>query len=340
MDRSPALGPLTEAEGPIRRLNEYRSEAELNAAVAGVADAVERSLRLALRADPDAPEDHRLSALAPDALPLAEVVRSLRARDVISLETAGIIHELEGSARRAAAGEARAGDADVAARAVERLRGELGQTPSTEPAAVRPGPGSSAPVPGGPAPGSSSPAPGGHAPTAAVRGRGRWMAWLGAAMALLFMLGLAWVLTSGGEDHYRAGMQAFRAERWDSAAAAFERVLEERPVDVTTMLYLARSYRRAGRLDRAAEVLGEAMRVASDDADARREMGRLFMDLGQPRAAIEQFEHALESDPESAATWAALVQALRAAGDPRSERVLERAPPEVRAALRGEGVRP
>jgi tetratricopeptide (TPR) repeat protein len=314
MDRSAALRPLTEAAGPIRELDEYRSDAELNAAIEAVAAAVDRALRLALRTDPSAPEDHRLSALSPDALSLDQVLQSLRARDVISLETAGAVHELSGPARRARAGEARPADADVAARAVSRVRADL--------AAVEAAPEEVTATPPPP-----------PAPPPQVQGRGRWMAWLGAGLAALFVLGLAWVLASGGEDHYQEGIAAFRAARWDSAAASFERVLQDRPVDVTSMLYLARSYRRLGRLDDAADVLREAVRVASEDPDVRRELGRLYMDLDQPRPAIEQFERALENDPTSPPTWAALVQAMRAAGDPRADRVLDRAPAEVRDAL-------
>jgi tetratricopeptide (TPR) repeat protein len=336
MDRSTALRPLAEAAGPIRQLQEYRSDAELNAAIDAVAAAVDQSLRLALRTDPSAPEEHRMGALTPDALPSAQVVQSLRARDLISLETAGAVHELSAAADRARTARARPDDADAAARAVARLRADLA------PAVEDPAPGAPAaagsPRSGTTRPGSTRPSatrPGGPEPvTSGLQGRGRWMAWLAAGFALLMVLGLAWVLTSGGGDHYREGMAAFRAARWDSAAASFERVLQDRPVDVTTMLYLGRSYRRLGRLDRAADVLGEAVRVAPDDPDVRREIGRLYMDLGQPLRALEELERALEHDPDAVPTWAALVQALRAAGDPRADHALDRAPPEVQAALR------
>jgi tetratricopeptide (TPR) repeat protein len=319
MDRSAALRPLDEAAGPIRELEEYRSDAELSSAIDAVAAAVDRALRLALRTDPAAPEDHRLSALSPDALPQEQVVQSLRARDVISLETAGSIHELGAAAGRARSGASRPGDADLAARAVTTLRADLAAgVAEPEPVATTVPPDRATPPP-------------------KVQGSGRWMAWLGAALALLFVLGLAWALAGGGDDDFDAGLAAFRAARWDSAAAAFERVLQERPVDVTTMLYLARSYRRQGRLAEAGDVLGEAIRVAPDDADARRELGRLYMDLGRPAEAIPQFERALEHDPDSAATWAGLIQALQAVGDPRADRLLDSAPPEVQRALRETG---
>jgi tetratricopeptide (TPR) repeat protein len=328
MDRSAALRPLSEAAGPIRLLEEYRSDAELNAAVREVALAVEQALRLALRTDLAAPEDHRLSALSPNAMPLEEVVRSLRSRDLLSIETAGGLHELAAAGRRATDGEARPADADAAASALARLRADLARLGDADELPDAPAPA----APGDAPTHASSPAPPSR-PPARIRGGGRWMAWLGTALALLFVIGFAWVLASGGEDEFRAGVAAFRAERWDSAAVAFERVLENRPVDVNARLYLSRVYRRQGRLQAASEVLREAVRVAPRDADVRRELGHLFMDLEQPESAIQQYERALEHDPDSELSWAGLIRALRAAGDPRAERLLERAPPSVRESL-------
>lgn len=353
MDGSDVLRPLDEAAGSIRRLDEYRSPDELHDAVASVAAAAEHALRRALRADARASDHDRLAALSPEALPLDDVVRSLRARNRIAIETAGDLHELAAAAARAADGQARAADADIAHRVVARLRAELGAM-----AAEAPPPGDRSPSPDRlPPPGDRSPPPAdgpasaasgasGASPQSAesaasrpppprVRGGGRWMAWVGAAFALLMMVGLAWVLAGGGTDHFETGEAAFRAARWDSAAAAFERALEDRPVDVTTMLYLARSYRRQERLREAADVLREAARVAPDDAAVRRELGHLFMDLGQPASAVQQYERALEQDPASVVTWTRLIDAMRAAGDDRADRVLERAPAEARSALEG-----
>jgi tetratricopeptide (TPR) repeat protein len=338
MDRSAALQPLDEVAEPIRRLVEHQSLEELERAVQDVAAAVERSLRLA---DP-----------SPAALPLEQVVQHLRARDRISIETAGSIHQLVAAAERARSGAVRPGDGDIAGHAVERLRADLSADPGAAAAAAAgaaAGPAAGAPVdraePAGPADAPASPAsPAGPAGPAGpqrasprrppvARGGGRWVAWVGAALALLALIGLARALAGGGDDDFDAGLAAFRAARWDSAAASFERVLENRPVDVTSMLYLSRAYRRQGRVQEAANVLREAARVAPDDAGVRRELGHLFMDLDQPASAVQQFERAVEYDAESAASWAGLVQALRAVGDPRAERVLEEAPPEVRASL-------
>lgn len=330
MDRSAALRPLDEAAEPIRRLIEHQSPEELHDAIRAVAAAVEQSLRLALQEDAPAPApvDERSDAASPEPPPLDQVVHRLRARDVISLETAGSVHELAAADERARISETRPGDSDVAVRAVERLRADLG----TRDEAASPD------AAGGPsAPAAEAAGPARATPPPVARGGGRWMAWVGAAFAAVFLIGLAWALAGGGNEDYDAGIAAFRAARWDSAAAAFERVLEDRPVDVTAMLYLSRSYRRQGRAREAADVLREAARVAPDDGDVRRELGHLFMELGQPRSAIQHYERAVQRDEGSVAAWGGLLQALRAADDPRAARLLDDAPPDVQAALRRPG---
>ena len=319
MDESAAaLRPLDDASPAIDRLREYESTADLGPALDTVRAAVERTLRLRLRSDESAPERDRLAALSPTDLPLDEVVKSLRTRDLISLDTAGTVHQLDAAAARARVSGPRAADADVALRAVTRVRKDLetgGRAPvSTEPAPVR--------EPTSDAARSTPP-----------ERRGRWVAWLAAGLAVLFLALSAWVLTRGGAAEYDAAVTAFRSGRLDSAEVAFQRVLEDRPADVDALLYLARIQRRQGRAAEAAETLRKAARIEPADPDVRRELGHLFMDLRQPRAAVAQYERALEADPEEPRTWAALISALRAAGDPRAERLLAEAPAEVQALL-------
>lgn len=319
MDESAAaLRPLDDASPAIDRLREYESTADLGPAIETVRAAVERTLRLRLRSDESAPERDRLAALSATDLSLDEVVKSLRSRDLISLDTAGTVHQLDAAAARARVSGPRAADADVALRAVTRLRKELetgGRVPlSTDPAPRR----ESTPDADGPTP---------------PERRGRWVAWLAAGLAVLFLALSAWVLTRGGAAEYDAAVAAFRSGRLDSAEVAFQRVLEDRPADVDALLYMARIQRRQGRTAESAGTLRKAAGIEPADPDIRRELGHLFMDLRQPRAAVAQYERALEADPEEPRTWAALISALRAAGDPRAERLLADAPPEVQALL-------
>lgn len=320
MKQTAALRPLNEAADAIRRLEDHASANDTAAAIAEVVTAIEESLRI------------RLDDWDP-LLPLDDVIKALRRRGLISLEAAGTVHEARDAGRRAADGAMRDGDAARVRAAVERLRAEFGS--------------------GGSPAGPSKVDAGGHdrdgaGETVGAAGsdpveelsvassyESRWMRWIAAAIAVVLLLGAVWMGMNVGGEAYDHALAAFRAGRLDSAAAGFERVLEERPRDVTVMLYLARSYRGLERREEAAEVLRRARDRDPADGDVRRELGHLFMDLERPASAVAQYERALEQDPEEPLNWAALIRALRALDDPRAERLLRDAPAEVQAALRG-----
>src|SRR5690606_68269 len=103
-DASRVLRPLDEAEHAIHMLEEYRTTEELGRAVVETWHAVDRSLRLLLRTDPDAPDALRLAALSPTELTLDRLLDALRRRDAISIELAGSAHELERAAARSERG--------------------------------------------------------------------------------------------------------------------------------------------------------------------------------------------------------------------------------------------
>lgn len=334
MDEPAALRPLVEVTEDIRRLDDYESNDDLAAAILAVTAAIERALRTRLRNDPTAPDDHRLTALAPDRLSLAEVVSSLRTRDLISLETAGTVHETSAAAARAEAGAPRPADADVVKSAVERLRVDLASStaPADEPTADE----LSAGAPPATVPGETpTPAELRAAERAGNGGGGRWMRWIAAALAAFAIFAAAWVFTRSGGQEYDAALTAFRSGRLDSAAAGFERVLDDRPGHTTSMLYLARSYRRLDRPADAAAVLRRAVEGDPEDAGVRRELGHLFMDLDRLPSAIAQYELAVEHGPDEPLNWVALIQALRAAGDASADLRLQDAPADVQAALGG-----
>ncbi len=324
MDASGPLRPLTEAADSIRRLHEYHTLEELGTALERVHVAVQSVLRLRLRDDPSAPESERLSAFSEDQLPMDRVIRSLRSRDLISLHLAGKLHELDGVVARARDGDSRPDDADVALRVLEQLRAELAAPPAP---ATGPGPQPTPPLERSAA----------RAVPAGSRHAGRWMAWLGAALAALMLVGFAWVLLRGRGRDVDAAIVAFRAGRLDSAEVLFQQALARAPDDVTTRLYLARIQRRQGRLDAAASTLRKAAEDAPDDPAVRRELGHLFLDVGHPEMAARQYELALERAPEDAANWTALIRAQRMAGDPRADSTLARAPAEVQAGFGATG---
>ncbi|HEX6939001.1 MAG TPA: tetratricopeptide repeat protein [Longimicrobiales bacterium] len=321
------LRPLDEAEHAIRLLDEYRTPADLARAVLETWRAVEHSLRLLLRADRDAPDELRLVALSPAELPTPRLIDALRQRDTISLELAGIAHELERAAARAERGEVMAADADVARQAVARLRAEAGRPPQAPSPTEGPPP---APARGAEEPGPAEAA--GAVPPERWSGARR-LTIAAAAVAVLVLVAFLFALLRSLDDQMDAATAAFAAGRLDEAEAAFRAVLEDAPEDVTAHLYLGRINRRQGDYAAAAEYLRNAVRLEPEDPDVRRELGHLFMDLERPGPAAEQYERALEAEPEDERAWIGLILALRAAGDPRAEAVLRQAPPEVRAVL-------
>lgn len=324
IDPSRVLQPLDEAEGAIRQLRDYHTSEQLADAVRAVWLAVERSLRLLLRSDRGAPDALRLAALSPADLPPDQLIQGLRDRGRISLELGGLTHELEQAALRAEVGRPYAADADVALGAVDRLRAEvhaLGEAPVRaaahhtvedraldEPAAPVPPP---------------------------RRGRGLLVGVAVAVAALVLVFLIVGRLADGTADAMDQAVSAFRAGRLPDAEAGFRTVLERDPENVSALLYLARIHRRENRLDSAAGRLREAAALAPEDADVRRELGHLFLQLGRAEEGIRQYRRAVELEPEQAANWLALIRALQAVESPEADDWLRRAPPEVQAALGG-----
>lgn len=321
IDADLILRPLAETEDAVRQLTEYDTPEALTGALEQVWDALERTLRRLLRADTAAPDALRLAAFSPAELPVDSLVEALRARELISLELAGLIHQSTQAVQRARTGQVRAADADAARRAVVRLRAEvhaLGERPVREAArhtaATHALAEDAQPV--------RPPAP-----------RDRSFAWWAAGVAVLLLIGLAVVLVLSLEHAMDAAVEAFDAGRLDAAEQRFRSVVEDDPANVTARLYLARIYRREGEHERAAAQLQAALREDSDDPDVRRELGHLLLQLNRPEAAVQQYRRAVELEPEQSLAWLGLIRALRAADDPRADEMLRRAPADVRAVL-------
>lgn len=332
IDADRVLQPLRDEEAAIGRLETYQSPSELADAVVAVRDAVDRSLRLLLRNDAGAPDEVRLKALSSKDLPHDQLIPALRRRELISLALAGSIHSLEQAADRATADATTPADADIARRVADALRREVrggtsaaGPAESSVPLLTRaPGPPSASPVPV-----HEVPPPGSRRfplkPVAA------------GAVALAALVAIFLAVRSAGPSATALGVRAFAADDNDAAEAHFQAAVRADSGDITALLYLGRIYRRDGRFRESADVLGEAADRAPDDADVRRELGNLFMELDRPTAAAQQFDRARELAPENALNWIGLIRALRAAGDPQAEVWLARSPPEVRAALTSAG---
>jgi tetratricopeptide (TPR) repeat protein len=326
IDANRALQPLDEAAHAIGQLQTYESSAELAAALQETHAAVQRTLRSLLRFDRGAPDDLRMAALSTTELTPDRLIPTLRQRDLISLQLAGSIHDLEQAAKRGAQNQARASDADLALRVVDQLREEVHRRAAHEErdmrqvahAAVTAGAVEEAPhlVPAA----STPPRP---MKIVAIAG--------GVVLALLLIWGLFF-----RQSRMERGIEAYEAARYSEAQQIFQQEVEDDVSNATAAFYLARLYRRERRYADAAKVLHRAVQERPQDAVLQVEFGNVFMDLHQPAAAARRYQAAVEIDPENARNWVLLVRAQREAGDPAADATMQRAPDEARALLQGQ----
>ena len=326
-----ALRPLRAARDAVEVLRSGAVDPqEARAAFLRTCDAIEASLRRLIRDDSTLPLELRLRALAPEELSVEEVVTQLRQRDRISIELAAAFHDLLAVRRRMLEGApVQRGDAELAGQVVGRLEHEVGtMRPVEHASAIRPAP---------PEADASYPDEV-ERPRSLVAGSVRQPArvWVLVAVAAIFLIGAAvWWGGARRESALEQGVELFRSGDLDGAAVHLERHTAAHPEDVTARLYLARIYRRTGDFERAREELRHAIEVAPDDAALHRELGFLLLDTGRADNAVGRFRSAVELDPASTEGWVGLVRALRATGQAgAAERVIARAPAEVRALLR------
>lgn len=320
MDTTRVLRSLDQAQTDIDKLDDYQSPAELKDALQATWQAIDRTLRNLLRADGGAPDDLRLAALSAIELPHDKLIQTLRQRDLISLQLAGMVHEVELTARRAAEGSAKPIDGDHARAVVDRLRLEVGQLGDRDVMAAAHNVVESGAIE---TPAQDVPSPSDR--------RGRWKRVLPLA-AVSALVAFVVVLLFGGDSDFEKGVAAFQAENWAEAETLFKNAADGSE-NVAAQLYLARTYRAQRRFQDAANVLKAAAAKHPNDDDVQRELAKLFLDLNSPHQAVERMRRAQELDPDDHGNWIWLVRALRAAGDPNSETILQQAPDAVRAAL-------
>ena len=321
------LEPVSPDSPPLRGLREYDSSSALADALRATSDAIEQSLRLLLRADRGAAESDRMRAMSRQELPFAELLDRLRARDRVSIELGGMIHQL----RRAidsggVAWSPAPADADRALEAVARLRKEVR---SFDDATVRE---------------AAHHTVAAHpidveATSEVPPARGRRSRLVPLLVAAAIAIALLWLLISTrvfglfGPDPMEQGIAAFQADDLTEASRHFREAVQEDETDPLPRLYLGRVYRRLGRHAEAGDQLERAVRLAPRDGDVRRELGYLFIDLRSYAASVRQFEQAVELEPAEEASWIGLVRAMRLGNDPRAEATLARAPAAAQALL-------
>ena len=124
-----------------------------------------------------------------------------------------------------------------------------------------------------------------------------------------------------------AGQTALDAGHHAEAAAAFSRVQDALPGEITAALMVANAWRLAGNamavrsalvsvFDQATSVTAGPASIESADVTAVYELGAALLDAGAPLEARQLFERVVRKRPKDPAALGALAGATRAAGDP------------------------
>jgi len=114
--------------------------------------------------------------------------------------------------------------------------------------------------------------------------------------------------------YYLAHLYKNRGEN-DRSRAAFERVLELRPDDVPTLIWLGRASLERGDANEAERLLERADRAAPRTVAVLAARGQAAIIRRDFPAAVKQLEAALEIDPSAASLHSSLATAYRALGD-------------------------
>lgn len=125
-----------------------------------------------------------------------------------------------------------------------------------------------------------------------------------------------------------AGQTALDAGQHTDAAAAFARVQDALPGEITAALLVANAWRLAGNTVAVRDALLSVFRHATDatsgpgfiesaDVTAIYELGAALLDAGAPAEARHLFERVVRKRPKDPAALGALAGATRADGDPQ-----------------------
>ena len=99
------------------------------------------------------------------------------------------------------------------------------------------------------------------------------------------------------KTNYFIGQSLIRLNRFADAEKAFSRELEISPNDALSKYHLALTLiERKIETERAIKILEEAINLRYDYADARYQLGKIYLEKGETNKAVEQLESAVSSD--------------------------------------------
>ncbi len=298
-NRRAALGALDRVRPLVSGLQRNRPNEELGAELGAAWAATEVVLRALLGG----------SALDGQAL-----VREVRERELMTLETAHALVDFHAAADRAesAGYSVGAGDVSAARTAVDQLSMALdgvtvsSATTGTQPIQVRPD--------GAPESGTTKT---GDAATLTGTSRKRVVpASVIVAIVALFLivipLGAWWLMSNraGGPRSMEAAQQLYTQGQRDQARLAFAEIALKHPEMALPHVYLARIAREQNDITVAQQELQNAIRLDPESSTAQREMGNLMLATGNPELARRFYMRAIEIDPADRAAQGYLGCAL------------------------------
>lgn len=138
-------------------------------------------------------------------------------------------------------------------------------------------------------------------------------------------------LQRGSRVHVLRGRMAFRAGRYEDAAAEFRRALEADSEDLAARVNLGSALGQAGDREGAVEQFEKALELAPDNLAAHFNLGVLLLRQGAVDEALEHYRAAVEGAPGDGEARLELGRALRRAGRPEEalaslEKAVELAP--------------
>ncbi|MCH9650538.1 MAG: tetratricopeptide repeat protein [Deltaproteobacteria bacterium] len=122
-------------------------------------------------------------------------------------------------------------------------------------------------------------------------------------------------LLRGERVHLLRGRAAFRAGRFEEAAAAFQAAAEADPASGRALTNLGTALARAGQPDAAMERFRQAIAVEPTSASAYYNLGEMLASQGKPVAARQHLEKAIDLDSKDFQAHLALAQLLRNEGE-------------------------
>ena len=286
------------------------------------------------------------SLMGGSALDGQKLVRELRQREILSLDTANALLEFVAARDRAQRTTYRPSGADVtvARDAFHRLETELRETAAASTSGAVPGLSGatiSAPQPQRGGVRGAVPLEPSADETLVLAAPRPAPARGGLVRNPLFLALLGVLALAGGYFAYATfgppaaprnvaarGVELYRTGRRTEALAEFERVARENPQLALPHVYMARIAREGGDYEGANRELQQAIRLEPGNALAMREMGQYLLAAGNPELARNFLIRAVAADSsdEAANGWLACALARNGQGEV-GERFLRRAGP-------------